>query len=29
MHVTLRRQEIHFWQDNGILDLDDFQVRFQ
>ena len=29
MHVTFSRQENNFWQNYGILDLDDFQARFQ
>ena len=29
MHVTFSMQENHFWQNYGILNLDDFQVRFQ
>ena len=29
MHVTFSRQENFFWQNYGILDLDDFQVRLQ
>ena len=28
VHVTFSRQENHFWQNFGILDLDNFQVRF-
>ena len=28
VHVTFGRQENYFWQNYGILDLDDFQVRF-
>ena len=28
VHVTFSRQENHFWQNYGILDLDNFQVRF-
>ena len=29
VHVNFSRQENHFWQNNGILDLDNFQVRLQ
>ena len=29
MHVTFSMQENHFWQNYGILDLDNFQVRLQ
>ena len=29
MHVNFCRQENHFWQNYGILDLDNFQVRLQ
>ena len=29
VHATFIRQENHFWQNYGILDLDDFQIRFQ
>ena len=29
MHLTFSRQEINFWQNNGILDLDNFQIRLQ
>ena len=29
VHVTFSRQEIKFCQNNGILDLDNFQVRLQ
>ena len=29
MHVTLSRQEINFWQNYGISDLDNLQVRLQ
>ena len=29
MHVTLSQQENHFWQNYGILDLDNFQVWLQ
>ena len=29
VHVTFSLQENYFWQNNGILDLDDFQARFQ
>ena len=29
VHVTLSRQENNFWHNYGILDLDDFPVRFQ
>ena len=29
VHVTFSRQENHFWQNYGILDLDNFQVRLQ
>ena len=29
MHVTFSRQENNFWQNYGILDLDNFQVRLQ
>ena len=29
MHATFNRQENSFWQNYGILDLDDFQIRFQ
>ena len=29
MHVTFSRQENYFWQNYSILDLDNFQVRFQ
>ena len=29
VHVTFSRHTNHFWQNYGILDLDDFQVRFQ
>ena len=29
MHVTFNRQENNFWQNYGILDLDNFQVRLQ
>ena len=29
VHVTFRRQENNFQQNYGILDLDDFQARFQ
>ena len=29
MHVTFSWQENHFWQNYGILDLDNFQVRLQ
>ena len=29
MHVTFSRQENYFWQNNDILDLDNFQVRLQ
>ena len=28
VHVSFSRQENHFSQSSGILDLDDFQVRF-
>ena len=28
VHVTFSRQENYFWQNYGILDLDDFQVQF-
>ena len=29
MHMTFSKHEINFWQNFGILDLDDFQVRLQ
>ena len=29
VHVTFSRQENNFWQNYGILDLDNFQVRLQ
>ena len=29
VHVTFSRQENHFWLSYSILDLDDFQIRFQ
>ena len=29
VHVPFSRQENHFWQNYGILDLDNFQVRLQ
>ena len=29
VHVTFSRQENNFWQNYGILDLDDFQAGFQ
>ena len=29
MHLILSSQENHFWQNYGILDLENFQVRLQ
>ena len=29
VHVTFSEQENNFWQNYGILDLDDFQARYQ